>query len=108
MRLHQGFPYWEGMNSHKSDTQKSRSCRQRDHRPNRPAGPRRRPQFHHYRANIASLVHAERAMTSRAVGRMVSSGLLKRSGRTFVHKAVPPEARLWWDAREPQGPSVRL
>lgn len=40
----------------------------------------------------------ERAMTSRAVGRMVSSGLLERSGRTFVLKAVPPAARLWWDA----------
>ena len=49
-------------------------------------------------SDIASLVHAERAMTSRAVGRMVSSGLLERSGRTFVLKAVPPAARLWWDA----------
>ncbi len=47
-------------------------------------------------SDIASLVHAERAMTSRAVGRMVSSGLLERSGRTFVLKAVPPAARLWW------------
>ena len=49
-------------------------------------------------SDIASLVHAERAMTSRAVGRMVSSGLLERSGRTFVLKAVPPAARLWWGA----------
>ena len=47
-------------------------------------------------SDIASLVHAERAMTSLAVGRMVSSGLLERSGRTFVLKAVPPAARLWW------------
>ena len=47
-------------------------------------------------SDIASLVHAERAMTSRAVGRMVSSGLLERSGMTFVLKAVPPAARLWW------------
>ena len=52
-------------------------------------------------SDIASLVHAERAMTSRAVGRMVSSGLLERSGRTFVLKAVPPAARLWWDASAP-------
>lgn len=37
-------------------------------------------------SDIASLVHAERAMTSRAVG------------RTFVLKAVPPAARLWWNA----------
>jgi len=49
-------------------------------------------------SDIASLVHAERAMTSRAVGRMVSSGLLERSDRTFVLKAVPPAARLWWGA----------
>lgn len=49
-------------------------------------------------SDIASLVHAERAMASRAVGRMVSSGLLERSGRTFVLKAVPPAARLWWGA----------
>ena len=45
-------------------------------------------------SDIASLVHAERAMTSRAVGRMVSSGLLERSGRTFVLKAVPPNCTV--------------
>lgn len=49
-------------------------------------------------SDIASLVHAERAMASRAMGRMVSSDLLERSGRTFVLKAVPPAARLWWGA----------
>ena len=49
-------------------------------------------------SDIASLVHAERAMTSRAVSRMAAEGLLERPGRSLVLKAIPPAARLWWDA----------
>ncbi len=49
-------------------------------------------------SDIASLVHAERAMTSRAISRMVAEDLLERSGRNLVLKAIPPAARLWWDA----------
>lgn len=37
---------------------------------------------------------------------MVSSGLLERSGRTFVLKAVPPAARLWWASERPRWSSV--
>lgn len=49
-------------------------------------------------SDIACLVHAERAMTSRAVSRMAANGLLERSGRRLLLKTIPPAARLWWDA----------
>ena len=49
-------------------------------------------------SDIACLVHAERAMTSRAVSRMAANGLLERSGRRLLLKTIPPAARLWWDS----------